>query len=154
MALAKDYAINMAMHLKAVKQALLPMLENAFTNAYEDFDVDIPNAVAIKRILNNWRTGKDHWGKFNTTRYNQYDSWWGDTMDKLRKEKLHPIVWAIESTTNDQNVTAAVAALIAHPECHTLLEASPDALRVFRESGNHEAKLLYPAVCLLNGVEP
>lgn len=131
---------------------LLPAINDLFGMEYDP--VDIPNAVEIKRILNNWRTGKDHWSKFNTYQYGHYESWWGDTMDKLRAEKWYPVVWVIKQTTNDQNVTAAVAALIAHPECGTMLEMTPNAVRLMRESGNHEAKLLYPAVCLLNGVEP
>lgn len=131
---------------------LLPGLDELFDMEYNP--VDIPNAAEIRQIVNNWRTGKDYWSKFNTTQYNHYESWWGDTMDTLRAEKMYPVVWAIRQTTNDQNVTAAVAALIAHPDCRTLLEAGPDAVRLARDSGNHEAKLLYPAVCLINGVEP
>lgn len=143
---------EMAISRKSLLKELLPGLNEVFGMEYNP--VDIPNAVAIKQIVNNWRTGKDHWSKFNKTSYGHYESWWGDTMDKLRAEKSYPVIWAIKQTTNDQNVTAAVAALIAHPECVTLMELTPDALRLMRESGNHEAKLLYPVVCLLNGVEP
>lgn len=131
---------------------LLPGLDDLFGMEYNP--VDIPNAAEIKQIVNNWRTGKDHWSKFNKTHYGHYESWWGDTMDKLRAEKWYPVIWAVRQTTNDQNVTAAVAALIAHPECKYLMGLHPDAVRLVRESGGHEAKLLYPAVCLLNGVEP